>query len=77
MKNVKVYYSDNCPHCTGIIDYVRENNVDVELVDSSRNLKLQKEIMDIGGKMQVPMMSIDGEAMYESKDILKWIKENM
>ncbi len=77
MKKVKVYYSDYCPHCTGIIDYVKNNNLDVELVNCSSDLKAQKEIMDLGGKMQVPMMTIDGKAMYESKDILEWIKENM
>lgn len=77
MKNIKLYYSDYCPHCTGILEYVKENNLDVELVDTSRNLKLQKELLDIGGKTQVPMLSIDGKAMYESKDILEWIKENI
>lgn len=77
MKNVKLYYSDFCPHCTESVEYIKENNLDVELLNCTKDMKLQKEIYQLGGKSQVPMLSIDGKAMYESKDIFQWLKENM
>lgn len=27
--------------------------------------------------MQVPMLLVDGKAMYESRDIMDWIEENI
>lgn len=77
MENIKLYYSEMCPFCTGVVKYIEEEGLDVELMNASKDMDLQKEIYLLGGKSQVPMLSIDGGAMYESADIMAWLKENM
>jgi len=74
---VKLFFTEACGYCMPIIDYIKENNLDVELCDATRNKEYRKEILKTGGKMQVPMLSIDGQAMYESRDIQDWLEENM
>lgn len=34
------------------------------------------ELIEIGGKGQVPCLVIDGKPMYESADIVSWLEEN-
>lgn len=34
-------------------------------------------VMDIGGKLEVPMLSIDGKGMYDVRKIVDWVEENM
>ena len=77
MKNLKLYYSSLCPFCTELVKYVKEKELDIELMDATKDMEIQKEIYLLGGKSQVPMLTIDGEAMYESNDIMEWLKENM
>ena len=54
-----------------------KNNIDIDLVDIRANPENNKELIEIGGKDQVPMLLIDGKPLYESSDIIKWLKENM
>lgn len=77
MENIKYFYTEACPFCVKPKNYIEENNLDVELVDATSDKESQMELIKLGGKMQVPMLAINGEAMYESRDIMKWLKENM
>ncbi len=38
--------------------------------------KDRQALLDVGGKTQVPCLVIDGKALYESNDIIEWLKEN-
>ena len=35
-----------------------------------------EKLLSVGGKMQVPCLFIDGEPLYESMDIIKWLEEH-
>ena len=37
----------------------------------------KKKLEEVGGKVQVPCLVIDGKAMYESDDIIEYAKENL
>ena len=77
MKDLKLYYMEPCPFCKKVIRYMGKNNIDIDLVDIRANPENNKELIEIGGKDQVPMLLIDGKPLYESSDIIKWLKENM
>lgn len=77
MKKVKLFYTKACPFCIKPKNYIKDNKLDVELVDATFDKNAKKELLQIGGKMQVPMLAVDGEPIYESRDIMKWLKENM
>lgn len=74
---IKLYYTESCPYCKSPINYIKENHLKVDLINATHDLKAKMEIMQLGGKMQVPMLSIDGQVMYESIEILKWLKNNL
>ncbi len=38
--------------------------------------KNRNALIEVGGSPQVPCLFIDGRAMYESSDIIEWLKEN-
>lgn len=77
MQELKLYYMERCPFCKKVIQYMKRNNISVELVDIHADPKNQEDLIRLGGKDQVPMLLIDGEPLYESDDIIKWFKENM
>ena len=56
---------------------MEKNNIKVEMLDIKADPKNQKDLIEIGGMDQVPMLLIDGDPLYESSDIIKWFKENM
>ncbi len=44
--------------------------------DTHENPVYRDELIKIGGKPQVPCLVIDGKALYESSDIIEWLKKN-
>ncbi len=56
---------------------MERNNIEVEMANIHADPKNKEELIKLGGKEQVPMLLIDGEPLYESSDIINWLKENM
>ncbi|MGM0414863.1 MAG: glutaredoxin family protein [Bacillota bacterium] len=76
MSKLELYYLETCPFCIKVLDYLEEENIDVDLVelnevDGSRNF-----LKEQGGKVQVPCLFIDGKPLYESDDIINWFESN-
>jgi len=76
MENIKFFYTQFCPYCVESKNFIKDNNLNVELLDATSDKENQELLLDIGGKRQVPMLAIGNEAMYESSEIIKWLKEN-
>lgn len=65
-----------CPYCNKVRNYMKENNIEVEMLDIHEDPKNQEDLIKIGGMDQVPMLLIDGKPLYESNDIIEWFKNN-
>ncbi len=77
MKNLKLYIRKTCPFCMKVLNYIKENNIsDIEIIDISKDETIEKELEEKGGKNQVPCLLIDDRYMYESSDIIEYLKEN-
>lgn len=77
MKELKLYYRDGCPYCKKVVKFLEKNpNLKVEMMNVADE-KNFKDLVEIGGMDQVPMMTIDGKPMYESGDIVKFLKEQL
>ena len=77
MSKLKLYIRETCPFCKKVLDYMDENNIeDIELIDISKDEMAKKELEEKGGKNQVPCLKIDDRYMYESLDIIEYLKEN-
>lgn len=56
---------------------MKRNNIEAEMANIHEDPKNREELIKLGGKEQVPMLLIDGKPLYESEDIISWLKENM
>ncbi len=50
--------------------------LELNLKNVQEKAENRQELIKKGGKGQVPALEIDGKIMYESNDIIKWLKEN-
>lgn len=64
------------PFCKKVMYYLKRNNLSVEIMDINKDPKNKEDLERIGGKVQVPMLLIDGKPLYESDDIIDWFKKN-
>lgn len=75
MRDLKLYALEGCPYCARVKKVIEEKNIDVEILDIE--IKENNDaLIKIGGKESVPMLSIDGEAMYGTDKIIDWLNEN-
>ncbi|RME77447.1 glutaredoxin [Candidatus Woesearchaeota archaeon] len=72
---IKIYVKEGCPFCERVQRAVEELGISVEFIDAPRGSKNREEMVAIGGKEQVPFL-VDGDVhMYESEDIINYLKE--
>ena len=76
MSHLTLYHKPGCPYCQKVFTFMQQNGITVPLKNRDENPKIRQELIDLGGKPQVPCLVIDGKALYESDDIIKWFKEN-
>ena len=73
----ELYKFDTCPYCRRVMSFIDESGrTDIEMHDIHKNDEDMKRLIEVGGKRQVPCLLIDGKPMYESLDIIEWLKKN-
>ncbi|MFT5126634.1 MAG: glutaredoxin 3 [Rhodothermales bacterium] len=75
MPELTLYYSQTCPFCHRVTDFMEGAGIEIEMKDT-RNPADRSELISIGGRATVPCLVIDGKALYESMDIIDWLREN-
>ena len=76
MAQLTFYHFEGCPYCGRVKDFMKKNNVTLLMKDTGKDPTALEELIRIGGKTQVPCLVIDGKALYESLDIIEWLKKN-
>lgn len=73
-----LYYKPSCPFCQRVLEMAENLNVELELKDTADDAEAQEELIQKGGKKQVPFLVDDtaGVSMYESNDIIDYMREN-
>ena len=73
-----LYYKPTCPYCKFVLKEAETLGVQFDLKDISSDSNLVKELIERGGKKQVPYLVDDttGVEMYESEDIVTYLKEH-
>lgn len=74
MSDYKLFVGTACPHCRKVENFLEENNIELEIVNINENRDAMMELIQNGGKRQVPCLFHDGEYMYESNDIIEFLK---
>jgi len=77
---LKIYQFPACPFCQIVIREARnlglEEGRDYELINASRGTPGREEVVQLGGRSQVPFL-VDEDAgvqMYESADIAEYMR---
>ena len=78
MYKLVLYYFPTCPYCKKVTRFIDEHDLEeIELKNINQNQEAEEELIETGGKRQVPCLFIDGEPLYESNDIINWLKSNI
>ncbi len=73
--DLKLYMFESCPFCRKVIREIENSKrTDIEYRDIHKNEEDRKRLIEVGGKEQVPCLFIDSRPMYESADIIEWLK---
>ena len=71
VKNMTIYEFRACPFCVRVRRFMKKNN----------KVIFAQELIDGGGKLQVPCLKIgdsnNSEWLYESKDIILYLKKHL
>ncbi len=71
-----LYIRPSCPYCQRVTRYLKEIGKSIPQKDIGKDKKAAAELIRKGGKQQVPCLFINGKPLYESRDILNWLKAN-
>jgi glutaredoxin 3 len=72
-----LYHNVICPYCVRVRRFLSANNISIPEKDTLLNPSARRELIEAGGKGQVPALMIDGQILYESNDIIQWVKQNV
>jgi glutaredoxin 3 len=74
---LNLYYKESCPYCQRVLKANAVIKADLNLLDVFTNEALRDELVAKGGKRQVPFLedTSRGVMMYESEDIITYLKE--
>jgi len=73
---LELYYFDSCPYCQRVLNVIIELNILVSYQDIYGDSNAMQKLFYITGKKTVPCLFIDGNPMFESLDIIDWLKSN-
>jgi glutaredoxin 3 len=76
MPELRLYYMPTCPYCRKVLTFMEKAGIVLPLRDTQSDVAARQELLQIGGKTQVPCLVIEGRTLYESDDIIQWLKNN-
>ena len=76
-KSLVLYVKEGCPYCQKVRDYMEEKGIEISMKFINQSEENRRELAEKGGKEQVPCLLVDGEPLYESDDIIEWMKSNL
>lgn len=76
MAKVKVYSTPTCPYCVMAKQFLKENKIEFEDVDVSKDRAAAEEMVEKSGQMGVPVLDIGGEIVvgFDKQRIKKLLK---
>ena len=72
---LELYISQTCPYCRKVMNFLEENKIEYKKMDVAVTKNLDV-LINVGGKHQVPFLIDEHVNMYESDDIINYIKEH-
>ena len=74
---LKLIIASPCPFCLLVTDFIKNNSItSVQIHDTCWDEKEHATLRERYGKSQVPLLLINDSPLYESLDIINYLKEN-
>ena len=74
---LELFMFDTCPYCRRVISEIEASGrTDIEYQNIHKSEEARKRLIETGGREQVPCLFIDGDPLYESLDIIQWLKSH-
>lgn len=70
-----LYKYDSCFYCRRVFQAIERLGVQVEYRDVRDDPAWRADLRERTGRSQVPCLLVDGEPMFESRDIVAWLEE--
>ena len=61
MPKVRLFTSPGCPYCFTLKEFLKQNGIEFEDIDVSKDENALKEMIEKSGQMGVPVVDIDGQ----------------
>ena len=73
---VTIYSTPSCPYCSMAKDFLKENKIDFEIIDVSKDQSKAQEMIEKSGQMGVPVLDINGTIIvgFDKEAIRKALK---
>ncbi|SHH21893.1 Glutaredoxin [Anaerosphaera aminiphila DSM 21120] len=76
MENLKLFVGTFCPFCVKVERFMEENNIkNVDIVNIDTDVEARNFLVEHGGKRQVPCLFAGDKPLYESNDIIEFLKK--
>jgi len=76
-RELTLYHYRTCPFCVKVRRFLDANDVEIPMKDIRLDPDARQELLEAGGKTQVPALMIDGHVLYESNDIIDWVRRHL
>lgn len=80
-KSLELFEFNACPFCIKVRRFMKKNNINIDLKDAKNNMEQRNELLNNGGKIQVPCLKISKNEstqwLYESSDIIKYLEKEV
>ena len=70
---VRLFTTPSCPFCYTLREFLKEKGIEFEEIDVSKDKKAREEIIKKTGKLEAPVVEINGEIVvgFDKEKILK------
>ena len=77
MNKFTLYVGTVCPYCKRVERFIEDNGIkNVEIKNIDQDPEARDHLIEFGGKRQVPCLMYEDKYLYESLDIIHYLKEH-
>ena len=73
MDELSLYYLPTCPYCQRVLGFMNQNGILIDMHSTTETAN-RDFLLSHGGKNQVPCLFIGEKALYESNDIIAYLR---
>lgn len=74
--HLELFYFPQCPFCMMVLRTLKEHNLKVDLLNIREDENHYQRLLKDTGRTTVPCLYIDNKPLFESSDIISWLREN-